>query len=143
MATDQATTGGATGKKILIVEDDDLLSSVYLRRLELEGFATKRVNNGRDAQAEAAKYQPDLILLDLMLPGKYGLEVLDSLRKAEETKRIKIFVFSAIAEQGLDRMYDQDRKRMLEAGADEYLVKSRDLFDEVIAKIKGALGVAA
>ena len=55
-------------KKILLVEDDDSLASVYLTRLEAEGFTVKRVPNGEEALAATIAFRPDLILLDVMMP---------------------------------------------------------------------------
>ncbi|MDX1766396.1 MAG: response regulator, partial [Candidatus Saccharimonadales bacterium] len=55
-------------KKILLVEDDSSLASVYIERLTAEGFDVKHVANGEDALSNALEYKPDLILLDVMMP---------------------------------------------------------------------------
>jgi DNA-binding response OmpR family regulator len=72
-------------KKILLVEDDDGLASVYQTRLEAEGFAVRRVPNGEEALAAAVEYRPNLILLDAMMPKVSGFDVLDILRNTPET----------------------------------------------------------
>ena len=67
-------------KKILLVEDDEVLASVYRARLELEGFEVREVHNGEDALTATLEYKPDLILLDAMMPKISGFDVLDILR---------------------------------------------------------------
>jgi DNA-binding response OmpR family regulator len=79
-------------KKILLVEDDDGLASVYRMRLESEGFAVNRVANGENALSTAVEYKPDLVLLDVMMPKISGFEVLDILRNTNETKGIKVII---------------------------------------------------
>ncbi|MCU0667474.1 MAG: response regulator, partial [Patescibacteria group bacterium] len=80
----------ATGKKILLVEDDEGLASVYQTRLDAEGFTVRRVPNGEDALAAAIEFKPDLILLDAMMPKVSGFDVLDILRNTPETTNIHI-----------------------------------------------------
>ena len=69
-----------TKQKLLLVEDDVALSSVYKSRMELEGFEVREVNNGEDALSAAIEFKPDLILLDAMMPKISGFDVLDILR---------------------------------------------------------------
>ena len=79
MDTEQQTpqpTPVSHPKKILLVEDDDALASVYQTRLEAEGFAIQRVPNGEDALAAALSYKPQLILLDVMMPKVSGFDIL-------------------------------------------------------------------
>lgn len=124
----------AAKKKILIVEDDELLKDVYLRRLEMEGFDVRHVKQGTEAQAAATSYQPDLIILDMMLPGMNGLDVLAGLKNAPETNNMKVLVYSALSQ-------DSDQQRATELGADEYIVKSYVSFTDVVDRIKHHLGV--
>src|SRR3954463_7042985 len=79
-------------KRILFVEDDEALASVYSMRLEAEGFQVRRVPNGEDALAAALEYKPDLILLDVMMPKVSGFDVLDILRNTPETANLKIIM---------------------------------------------------
>jgi DNA-binding response OmpR family regulator len=72
-------------KKILLVEDDDALASVYQTRLQAEGFDIKRVPNGEEALSTTLSYKPDLILLDVMMPKVSGFDVLDILRNTPKT----------------------------------------------------------
>jgi DNA-binding response OmpR family regulator len=116
-------------KRILLVEDDDGLASVYQTRLEAEGFATKRVPNGEEALAAAIEYRPNLILLDAMMPKVSGFDVLDILRNTPETTNIKIIMLTALSQ-------DSDRERAQSLGVDDYLVKSQVVIADVIDRIK-------
>lgn len=122
-------------KKILLVEDDQLLASVYKDRLDLEGFDTLWVENGEKALARALEYQPDLILLDVMMPRVSGFEVLDILRNTKETAHIKIIMLMALSQ-------DKNKQQAKELGADDYLVKSQVVMNDVVARIKHHLGEA-
>lgn len=122
-------------KKILLVEDDDALASVYQTRLEAENFNLRRVPNGEDALAVAMEYKPDLILLDVMMPKVSGFDVLDILRNTPETTNMKIIMLTALSQ-------DSDRERAESLGVDDYLVKSQVVIADVVTKIKQHLGVA-
>lgn len=132
--TDQAQTADKQ-KKVLLVEDDDALASVYQTRLEAEGFHIRRVPNGEDALAAALEYKPDLILLDVMMPKVSGFDVLDILRNTPEAANVKIIMLTALSQ-------DSDRERAQSLGVDDYLVKSQVVIADVVAKIKQHLGVA-
>jgi DNA-binding response OmpR family regulator len=121
-------------KKILLVEDDDGLASVYQTRLEAEGFNIRRVPNGEDALAAAIEYHPDLILLDAMMPKVSGFDVLDILRNTPETANMKIIMLTALSQ-------DTDKQRAESLGVDEYLVKSQVVIADVVERIKHHLGM--
>ncbi len=121
-------------KRILFVEDDDALAGVYLVRLQAEGFDVRRVSNGEEALAAATAYQPDLILLDIMMPKVSGFDVLDILRNTPGTANVKVVVLTALSQES-------DKKRAKELGADDYLVKSQVVITDVIARIKHHLGM--
>ena len=116
-------------KKILLVEDDDGLASVYRMRLESEGFAVNRVANGENALSTAVEYKPDLVLLDVMMPKISGFEVLDILRNTNETKGIKVIMLTALSQ-------DKDKEKAKELGADDFLVKSQVVIADVIDRVK-------
>ncbi len=121
-------------KKILLVEDDDSLSSVYLTRLQAEGFDVRHVPNGEDALAAAIEYKPDLILLDVMMPKVSGFDVLDILRNTPETTNVKIVMLTALSQ-------DSDKERAKSLGVDDYLVKSQVVIADVVDRIKHHLGM--
>ena len=80
----------AIKRKILLVEDDETLAKVYKDRLELEGFLVEYANNGEGALEAAIRFEPELILLDVMMPRLNGFDVLDILRNTPATKNAKI-----------------------------------------------------
>jgi DNA-binding response OmpR family regulator len=127
-------TPGAPHKKILLVEDDDSLASVYLTRLESEGFDVKRVPNGEEALAAALEYKPNLVLLDVMMPKVSGFDVLDILRNTPETANLKIVMLTALSQ-------DVDKQRAESLGVDDYLVKSQVVIADVVERIRHHLGV--
>ncbi len=102
--------------KILIVEDDpDILELLHFN-LEKEGYQTFRTENGEQAVLLAQKHTPDLILLDLLLPGMDGLEVCRRLKRDPALQHIPIIMVTAKGEE-------MDRVVGLELGADDYIVK--------------------
>lgn len=123
-------------KRILLVEDDDALASVYLVRLQAEGFDVRRVSNGEDALAAAISYKPDLVLLDVMMPKVSGFDVLDILRNTPETANLKIIILTALSQES-------DKQRAIDLGVDDYLVKSQVVITDVIERIKQHLGLPA
>jgi len=116
-------------KRILLVEDDDALANVYLTRLQAEGLDVRRVANGEEALAAAINYNPDLVLLDVMMPKVSGFDVLDILRNTPETTNLKIVMLTALSQ-------DSDKERAESLGVDEYLVKSQVVIADVIERIK-------
>ncbi len=131
-----ANQPGQAPKRILLVEDDDALASVYLVRLQAENFDVRRVANGEDALAAAISYKPDLVLLDVMMPKVSGFDVLDILRNTPETANLKIIILTALSQEA-------DKERAYSLGVDDYLVKSQVVITDVIERIKHLLGLDA
>lgn len=123
-----------TKKKILLVEDDVALASVYKSRLELEGFLTREVNNGEQALQAALEFKPDLILLDAMMPKISGFDVLDILRNTPETADIRVIMLTALSQP-------KDKQRAEELGVNDYLVKSQVVIGDVVERVKYHLGM--
>jgi DNA-binding response OmpR family regulator len=121
-------------KRILLVEDDDALASVYVTRLQAENFDIRRVANGEEALATALSYKPDLILLDVMMPKVSGFDVLDILRNTPETANLKVIMLTALSQQS-----DKDRAESL--GVDDYLVKSQVVIADVVERIRHHLNM--
>ena len=121
-------------KKILLVEDDIALASVYQSRLELEGFAVEHVGNGELALSKVVEYKPDLVVLDAMMPKVNGFDVLDILRNTPETTNTRVIMLTALSQPK-----DQERAKAL--GADDYLVKSQVVIGDVVERIKHHLGM--
>jgi len=116
-------------KRILLVEDDDALASVYQTRLQTEGFDVRRVVNGEEALATAISYKPDLIVLDVMMPKVSGFDFFDIITKTTETANLKIIMLTALSQES-------DKQRAESLGVDDYLVKSQVVIADVIDRIK-------
>ena len=114
--------------KILIVDDDENICELLRLYLEKDGFETIVANDGEQAVDYAAKYSPDLILLDIMLPKLDGWQVCREIRKSSE---VPIIMLTAKGETF-------DKILGLELGADDYISKPFDT-KEVIARIKAVL----
>lgn len=123
-------------KKILLVEDDEALASVYKSRLDIEGFETRGVFNGEDALSAAMDFKPDLILLDAMMPKISGFDVLDILRNTPETAQIRVIMLTALSQP-------KDKERAEALGVNDYLVKSQVVIGDVIERVKFHLGMLA
>ncbi len=121
-------------KKILLVEDDDALASVYTTRFDAEGFMVKRVPNGEEALAAIIEFKPDIILLDVMMPKVSGFDVLDILRNTPDTANIRVIMLTALSQ-------DSDRQRAKDLGVDDYLVKSQVVIADVVDKVRQHLGM--
>ncbi len=122
--------------RILVVDDDVTVAEVLTRYLEREGFAVDTVGDGEAALVSAAASSPDLVVLDLMLPGIDGLEVCRRLRAAG-TPHVPVVMLTARGDEG-------DRVAGLELGADDYVVKPfspRELTARVKAVLRRAQGV--
>jgi two-component system phosphate regulon response regulator PhoB len=121
-------------KKILLVEDDIALASVYRSRLELEGFEISEVHNGEDALSVAVSFKPDLVLLDAMMPKISGFDVLDIIRNTPETMNMRVIMLTALSQP-------KDKERAEQLGVDDYLVKSQVVIGDVVARVKHHLGL--
>lgn len=103
-------------KKILIADDEpDILEIIHFN-LKAEGYEVFTAKNGDEAIEEAKKHQPDLIILDIMMPGKNGIDVCNILRMQPAFKETLIVFLSALSDEGTEI-------RGLETGADDYLTK--------------------
>lgn len=122
-------------RKILLVEDDTALASVYRSRLELEGFDVCEANNGEDALPLAVSEHPDLILLDVMMPKISGFDVLDILRNTPETTNIRVIMLTALSQP-------KDKERAEQLGVDDYLVKSQVVIGDVVERVRYHLGMS-
>lgn len=100
-------------RKILIVDDDRALTGMLTELLQTEGFVCSVAHTGRDALPLARKENPDLVILDVMMPGDDGIS---TLRKLRESSKVAVLMLTAMGE-------DDDRILGLEAGADDYLAK--------------------
>lgn len=115
--------------KILIVEDEEVLAKVLEEKLTNENFQVKIAGDGEMALSSAESFRPNLILLDLILPKKHGLVVLDELKANPELKSIPVIILSNLDD-------DENIKKSLRLGAVDYFVKSQHPLQEIVEKVK-------
>ncbi|HWG37867.1 MAG TPA: response regulator [Terriglobales bacterium] len=119
-------------RPILIVEDEDLIRDTYARRLEHEGYSVLQAASGREALRCARQAQPQLILLDVMLPDLSGLEVLKSLRADRRFLTTPVVLFTNLSQH-------MDKHQAARLGATDYLVKSEVVPADVVARVRQIL----
>ena len=112
-------------EKVLIVDDDKNICDLLRVYLEKEGYSTIISNEGNEAMVKFNSLNPDIVLLDIMLPGMDGWQICKEIRKASDTPIIMLTAKSEIFDKVLG----------LELGADDYIVKPFDT-KEVLARIK-------
>jgi len=117
--------------RVLLVEDEPAQRTVLAYNLEAEGFAVTQADNGEDALVLVDEEDPDIIILDWMMPKVSGIEVCRRLKMRPETRGIPIIMLSARAEE-------VDRIRGLETGADDYVVKPYSVL-ELMARARAQL----
>lgn len=119
-------------KRILFIEDEAALQKTFGDILKSEGFEVISALDGETGLNLVKKENPDLVLLDLILPKIHGLDVLKEIKQNENTKNIPVIVLTNV--ESIEEI-----DKALELGATTYLVKSDYSLEDVIAKIKKAL----
>lgn len=122
-------------KKILLVEDDQFLSSILAGSIRDAGFEVQCAYDGDSAVARAIERHFDLILLDILLPGKDGFEVLSTVKALDATKQIPVIVISNLSDPGTV-------ERMNKGGASGFIVKAHTTPQLVIEEVKKVLQTA-
>jgi two-component system cell cycle response regulator DivK len=120
------------GELILVVEDNEKNMKLFRDVLEATGYRTLEATTGEQALELATEHDPDLVLMDVQLPGIDGVEAVRRLRADERTAELSIVALTAQAMAG-------DRERFLESGFDEYISKPVDVPD-FISTIKRFCG---
>ena len=121
--------------QILLVEDDELLLDMYTQKLEREGFGVHTETNGANAAEWLKDHTPKLIVLDILLPGMNGLQLLKAIRRMENLKKTKIVILTNITEA--DVHIAGDMKSSLNIAA--YYVKSQISPSELVGNLKALL----
>lgn len=119
-------------KKVFIVEDDEFLRSLTVKRLEKEGYEVAVSPDGEGAMDGILKEKPDIILLDLLLPGLNGYEVLQKIRDNGETKSMPVIVFSNLGQR-------EDIEKAKAIGVSDFLIKANFTLDDVVIKVSSLL----
>ena len=117
--------------KIFIIEDEPSIIQLVQHNLEKNGFIVLSSVNGNDGLKELKKFQPDLLLLDWMLPDLSGIEICKNIRKDNSFKNLPVIMLTAKGEE-------EDKIKGLDSGVDDYLTKPFS-FNELMARIKAVL----
>lgn len=120
-------------KKILFVEDDEGFFNLFSAALSMRGYNIIHVADGAVAVEKAKVEKPDLVLLDIILPGMSGLDILKELKESDETKDIKVVMLTNFGT-------DENVNRAVELGSDDYLMKYNVVPSELPDKIASLLG---
>ena len=118
-----------TGKKILIVEDDDSIRKVFKDRLSQEGFSIIEAENGEKGLEVALKEHPDLILLDILMPKMDGMTMLSKLHEDEWGKAVDVLILTNVSEKS-------KIAESLDKGVFDYIIKSEWGLEDIIKKVK-------
>jgi DNA-binding response OmpR family regulator len=118
--------------KILLIEDDTFLVEMYTTKFELEGFGVISAEDGVKGLEMVKKEEPDIILLDILMPKMDGFAVLDALKKDKATANIPVVLLTNLGQK-------EDVKKGFEKGAVGYLIKAHFMPSEVVEKIKKIL----
>ena len=115
--------------KILVAEDDKFLANAYRVKLIKEGFDALIVSNGEEVLKSLEAFNPDVILLDLMMPKIDGFIVLQILRSTDKWKTIPIIITSNLGQK-------EDIEKGMNLGATDYIVKSDTSISDILVKIR-------
>ena len=120
------------GKKIMWVEDDKFLNDIISRKLSGTGCELMHVGSGEEAFAKIEEAIPDIILLDILLPGMDGYEILKKLKENPKSASVPVIILSNLGQKS-------DVERGKELGADKFLIKATVSLDEIISEIAEVL----
>ncbi len=134
MAAPDGSTFNLTGRHVFLVEDDDFLSTILTNRIEAVGAQVTHAATGEAALEKLAGAKPDIVLLDILLPGISGFDVLEKLRADAATKDLPVVIVS-----NFNQSSDMERARSLGAS---YLVKAMASPDDIVVKIGETLKAA-
>jgi len=116
------------GKMILLIEDDLDLQRIYSSKLQLSGFDVKLAGDAMQGYTIAKETKPNIVLLDIMLPGQMnGFDLLKRLKEDDHLKSIPVIVLTNL---------DTEKQEALKVGAVAYIIKANTNLDELVAKVK-------
>jgi len=120
-------------KYILIAEDDPTVRELYRAELEKGGYVVDEAVDGVEALEKIAEKKPDLILLDIMMPRKSGLDVLSEIKQNQDLMNVPVFILSALGDP-------DDKARGLSLGAVKYIAKAETIPGKVIQEVNDFFG---
>ncbi|MFH0857731.1 MAG: response regulator [Candidatus Magasanikbacteria bacterium] len=117
---------------VLIIEDDNFLANIYKTKFEMEGFKVSVADNGETGLADISKKNPDIVLLDILLPKMDGFTVLEHAKADKATKNIPIVLLTNLGQK-------DDVDKGLQLGAVDYLIKAHFKPSETVDKVRKIL----
>ncbi len=131
---DEITKGGTqpTNKRIMWVEDDVFLSDIIARKCKSNRCELLHTTNADDTFTLLKNDTPDIIILDILLPGKNGYEILEELKKNDATKNIPVIILSNFGQK-------EEIEKGLKLGAEKYLIKATLTLDEILTEVNTVL----
>ncbi len=117
---------------VLIVEDDEFLAGIYIKKFEMEGYKVTHCDNGEKALADIKKKKPDIVLLDVLLPKLDGFAVLEKLKADASVKDIPVILLTNLGQK-------DDVEKGLAAGAVDYMIKAHFKPSEIVEKVRKVL----
>ncbi len=131
----EKTSSSPSGKKVfvLVIEDDKFLRELLVRKLSGEGFEVKNAIDAEIAFAVLAERTPDIILLDLILPGVDGFEILTRIKANPKIANIPVIILSNLGQK-------DDLEKAMALGAKDFMVKANFTLDEIVAKVHSVVG---
>ncbi|OHA78732.1 MAG: hypothetical protein A2V96_02950 [Candidatus Yonathbacteria bacterium RBG_16_43_6] len=118
---------------VLVIEDDKFLRELLVRKLSGEGFEVKNAIDAEIAFAVLAERTPDIILLDLILPGVDGFEILTRIKANPKIANIPVIILSNLGQK-------DDLEKAMALGAKDFMVKANFTLDEIVAKVHSVVG---
>lgn len=131
---DAITQGGTqpTNKRIMWVEDDVFLSDIIARKCKTNHCELLHTTNAEDTFTTLETEKPDVIILDILLPGKNGFEILEEIKKNDAIKDIPVIILSNFGQK-------DEIEKGLKLGAEKYLVKATLTLDEILTEVNKVL----
>ncbi|MEK7081986.1 MAG: response regulator [Patescibacteria group bacterium] len=115
--------------KVLIIEDDKFMAESLAIKFKEAGFVIARLESGDKVVAEMLAQKPDVVILDILLPGKNGFDVLKELKEKEETKNVPVIIVSNLGSK-------EDFEKGSRLGASGFMVKATVIPEDVVVKAK-------
>ncbi len=134
-ASEQSAANKKMAKRVLIIEDDPSLLDILAFKISSEGFEVLKAHDGQEGLDIALRELPDLILLDLLLPKRPGLNMLEDLRKDEKSKQIPVIVLTNLSENST--IY-----KSIALNSSAYFIKSNSSLEVIANEVKNKLSPA-
>lgn len=119
-------------KKILLIEDDPFLQDIYTTKLKEAGFEVETVDDGEIAISSIKEKNPDLLLLDIVLPHLDGWEIIKQIKESSDLKDLKVIILSNLGQKN-------EVEKGINLGAVKYLIKAHYTPTEIVEEIKKVL----